>query len=577
MSEKTDIPTTDEELVAMHKKARKRRRRRRIITVVVVVAAIVIFLAILIVMLRNRVTRAVGPDYDEVISFEVTEGSITTSVSGSGTLIDEEEDDIDVPASLEIMNFYVEEGENVKEGELIATVTSASLMGAMSDTQEAIDELDERLSEAAGDTVSSTVTSSVSGRVKAINVAVGDEVATAMYRSGSLMVLSLDGYMAVDVETDALRVNDSVTVTMRDGTSYDGRVRLAAGGVATVVITDDGPQNDAQVTVSTRTGTTVGSGTLYIHSPMSITGYTGTVETIAVSENTEVSAGTTLLTLTDTETSANYDTLLVEREELEEQLDTLIGIYKEGGICAPAAGTVVSIDESLTGTSSGTGLNSLGESASSDVGDVTVATISLGDNMLVEIDVDESDILSLSEGQAAYVTIDSIGEETYEGTVTEISTTASGSSGVTSYTAEIAIPKSEDMLSGMSASVRIVIEGVDDALLIPLEALHQTSSTAYVYTEYDEDTGEFSGMREVTAGLANSNYVEITSGLEEGDVVWYTPSEDSWFTMMYGDEDFDYIDMDDMPAGDMGGGMQPGGAGDMGGGRGGEGGGPGGR
>ncbi len=443
MSDRTDIPTTDEELVEMHKKARKRKQRRRIITVVIVVAAVVIALAIVIVMLRNRVTEAVGPSYDEVVSAEVTRGSITTTVSGSGTLADEDEEDVTVPSSLDITKFYVEEGESVKEGELIATVTNASLMGAMSDTQDAINDLDERLLEAAGDTVSDTITSSVSGRVKAVNVSLGDDVASVMYRSGALMYLSLDGYMAVDVETDSLHANDVVTVTMRNGTSYDGRVSTAAGGIATVLITDDGPVNDAQVTVETRTGTTVGTGKLYIHSPMAITGYAGRVSSIEVSENSEVSAGTTLITLTETETSANYDTLLVERGELEDQLDTLVRIYKEGGICAPGDGTVASINEDLTGVSSSSfysDLYGLGDSASTDEGEVTVANISIGDNMLVDISVDEADILSLSDGQTAYVTIDSIGDESYEGTVTDISTYASSSSGVTSSEAAVTIP-----------------------------------------------------------------------------------------------------------------------------------------
>ena len=147
--------------------------------------------------------------------------------------------------------------------------------------------------------------------------------------------------------------------------------------------------------------------------------------------------------------------------------------------------------------------------------------------MAITISVDETDILSLEVGQEATVSIDSISSETFEGVVAEVNTSASSDSGVTSYSAVIHIDKTENMLSGMSASVVITIEGHEDALLIPVDALHQTSATAYVYTEYDEETGEFSGMQEVTVGLSNSSYVEITEGLEEGDTVYYTTSEDS--------------------------------------------------
>ncbi|MCC8067308.1 MAG: HlyD family efflux transporter periplasmic adaptor subunit, partial [Clostridiales bacterium] len=540
-----------------------------ILTIVIVLVAVIIVVAVAIVLLRRRVDDMAGAASDEVAEAVVTKGSISTTVTGSGTITDEDVDELSVPVSLEITDFYVEEGDVVEQGDLIATVTNASLMGAMSDTQEAIDDLDENLTEAAGDTVSSTVTSSVSGRVKEIFVSSGEDVSSVMYRDGALMMLSLDGYMAVDVDTDSLHVNDSVTVKTGSGTAYDGTVSYAAAGQATVLITDDGPSNGETVTVETKSGSKVGQGALYINSPMAITGYTGTVSSIPVSVGSKVSEGTTLLTLSDTETSANYDTLLVERQDLADQLDTLIRIYKEGGICATSAGTVESIDETLTETSAVTSevssdlasdaldyidegasdnSSAVEEAASSETNDVTVATISKDDNMVITIDVDETDILSLSVGQTAYVTVDSIGDETYEGTVTAINTTASGGSGVTNYSAEITFPKAPEMLSGMSATVEITIEGVEDALIIPVDALHQTSSTAYVYTEYDKDTQEFSGMVEVTTGLANSSLVEITSGLSEGDVVFYTPGDDSEFAALFSDDgDMESYDMEELP------------------------------
>ncbi|MCD7921154.1 MAG: HlyD family efflux transporter periplasmic adaptor subunit [Clostridiales bacterium] len=586
MSKKNDVPMTDENLVEMHRKAKKRKKNKLILTIVIVVVIILVVGSAAIVMLRNRVSESVSSSDSEVLSAEVTTGSISTTVSGSGTLANEEEESIDVPSSLEIVEYYVEEGDTVSEGDLIATVTNASLLTALSDAQDALDELDEELEDAAGDEVSSTITSSVSGRVKYIAVSAGDDVATAMYDSGALMLLSLDGYMAVDVSTDSLTANDSVTVTASDGTSYSGTVESVSDGTATVLITDNGTTYGDTVTVSTSSGTEVGTGELYIHSQMAITGYAGTVYSVSVSENTSVSSGTTLLTLTDTETSANYDAILKEREETEEELETLIRIYKEGGICATASGTISALNSASSGSSSdasavGTSTTSSGSataaatsssssdsaaatttsssSGSSSSGTTTVATISLDENMVISISVDESDILSLSEGQEAAVTIDSIGEDSYTGTVTSISTSATSSSGVTSYSAEVTIPKTEDMLSGMSASVVITIEGVDDALLIPVDALHQTSSTAYVYTEYDESSGEYSGMVEVTTGLSNSSYVEITDGLSEGDTVYYTESSDdsSDFSMDFSDMgggDMDFGNMGDSDSGSMGGG-----------------------
>ncbi len=383
----------------------------------------------------------------------------------------------------------------------------------------------------------------MAGRVKKIYVSSSDDIATAMYENGALMLLSLDGYMAVDVASETLQTGDSVTVTLSDGTSVAGLVEKQVDGIAVVLVTDNGTAYDDTVTVYSSDGTQAGSGTLYIHSQLMISGYTGTVSAVNVSENESVSSGETLITLTDTETSANYDALLKERGEIEDQLNELIKIYKEGGVCATISGVVDSIE-----SGSGTAVSGYEMQAETSAEYTTVATISPDTTMAITISVDEMDILSLSEGQEATVTIDSIGEDSYEGVVAEVSTTASSDSGVTSYSATIHIDKTEEMLSGMSASVVITIEGNDNALLIPVDALHQTSATAYVYTEYDESTGQFSGMQEVTIGLSNSNYVEITDGLSEGDTVYYTTSEE--------ESPFDSNRMD---FGNMGGGMSNGG------------------
>ena len=100
------------------------------------------------------------------------------------------------------------------------------------------------------------------------------------------------------------------------------------------------------------------------------------------------------------------------------------------------------------------------------------------------------------------------------------------------------------MLAGMSASVVIKIDSVDNALIIPEDALQQTSTSAYVYTEYDEETGELGGTVEVQTGISNGSYVEIISGLSEGDTVYYEPAEES-------DSGFSFGNMNGMPSGDF--------------------------
>ena len=529
--EKTsENPAVNEDLTQMHRDARKKKKRKKLIVTICVCAAAIVIIVALVLILQSKVSSTYASSEDAVESAEVTTGSISESITGSGTLTSSDVESIDIPSDVEITDFYVEVGDSVSEGDLLASVSTSTLQSAMSDLQDQLDAVDEEIESLSAESVSSTISAGTSGRVKKIYAEEDTEVADTMYEYGALILISIDGYMAVEIETDDLETGDSVTVTDSDETEYEGTVEEAADGTAVILITDNGPEYGDEVTVTDSDGNEIGTGTLYIHQEMAITGYAGTVSSVSVSENDSVSSGDTLISLTDTELSVNYDSLLSERETIEESLETLIRIYKEGGICATCDGVIESVYDSSSSTSSGSS--------------VTAVTIASNTSMTITVSVDESDILYISEGLEAQVTISSVSDDAFSGTVTDIDTEASSSSGVTTYSATVTIDKTEDMLSGMSATVVIVIQGVEDALLIPVDALYQTSSTSYVYTEYDESTGELSGMVEVTTGLSNSSYVEITDGLEEGDTVYYAASSSD------SSSDFDLSGFGDVTGGD---------------------------
>ncbi|MCD8084904.1 MAG: HlyD family efflux transporter periplasmic adaptor subunit [Clostridiales bacterium] len=531
-------------------KGKSNRRARRIRTVIIVVVIVAAILTGLVLYAQRMVAENFASTDDTIENAEVTVGSISTTVSGSGTLASEGVEDVTFPSSVTLDTIYVEEGDTVSEGDLLASVDAASVLSAMASAQASLDALDEEIEAAAEDEADEEVTTALDGRVKVIYAEEDDDVATVMYENGALLLLSLDGYMAVDVDAGGLAVGDSVTVTDSDGNEYDGTVDAVAAA-ATVLIDDDSAAYGDTVTVTDSDGSTVGTGTLYIHEELKVTGYAGTVEEVEVDVDDAVDAGDTLLTLTDTAYSANYDSLLKERAELEETLQELIALYKQGAVYATLSGVVDSISYSTGSTASSMGSTfdtaSATASSSSDGGETTLLSIAPDETMTVSLSVDETDILSLEVGQEAAITIDSIGTDSYTGTVTEIDTTATSSGGVTQYTVTVTLDKTDSMLSGMSASVTITIEGVENALLLPVDAVTQTSSTAYVYTSYDETTGELGDMVEVTVGLSNSSYIEITDGLSEGDTVYYdasSSSDSSDFSSMFGDMSSRGGDMD---------------------------------
>lgn len=502
------------ETLGKQKKAKKRKIIRTAISIVVILMVVLIAG---VSNLQRKVRQQFASSKEEVISAVAERGTISTLVSGSGMLMNVDTEVVSIPSGVEVTELLVAYGDTVEKGDLLAVADMATVRTAMSTLQEEIDDLDDEISGAKGDTVSSYVTAGVTGRVKILYGETDMLVEDAMVDHGGLAVLSLDGYMAVDIETEALKEGDSVLVILADGEEKTGTVEKRVSRTVTVLVTDNGPEFDEEVTVTTEAGDTIGSGSLYIHNPLVVTGYAGKIKTVNAVLNQQVFSTSPLFILTDTSSSASFDALLRSRSEKEAVLLELLLIQRYGGLTALISGSVYSVAD-------------LDAEEEETEATTDIVTLSPDISMSVTISVDESDILSLALNQTADVTVSSVSEDTLSGVVTEIDKTDSSGA----YTAVITLDKVEGMLPGMTAGVDVRIEGVDDAILIPADALHQTSSGYYVYTTYDEETEAYGGRVDVVPGLSNSNYVEIKSGLQEGDTVYYTEAQDFFSSMGFG-------------------------------------------
>lgn len=491
----------DEALFEALGKTRKQRKRRIVRTIVIILVVLAVVLVTAVSVLRRRVWENYGSRGSDVLSYEANIGTISTVVSGSGTLSNVDTEIVELPVGVELKDVLVEYGDVVSAGDLLATVEMSTVRSAMSDLQTQIEQLDDQISEAEDDRVDSGITAGVSGRVKIIYAERDDSVADVMVKHGALAVLSLDGYMALELESDALTVGDAVSVFYGENRKTEGTVESVAAGVATILVTDNGPKYDEQVTVCTEDGAQLGTANLYIHNPLAVTGFAGTISNVSARENSMVSPSSSLFRLTDTSYSANYDTLLRQRSELEQDLLVLLAIQKYGGITAPISGSVFSAAD-----------------PDSEEPILEVASLSPDVSMSVTITVDESDILSLELDQQADVMVSSVAEDLFVGTVTEIDKSAATGY----YTAQITLDKAKVMLPGMTADVDVRIQGEEDTIIIPVSALHQTSAGYYVYTSYDAELEEYGGRTDVTVGISNDDYVQIKSGLQPGDMVYYT-------------------------------------------------------
>ena len=542
-----DERRNDDALFEALNREKKKKKNRHIRQTVIVLTLVALLLVYAVSTLQQRVRDTVAAQRDAIKSAAVTVGTVSTTVSGSGTIRDVDAEEISVPAGVKITEVLVESGDKVCSGDVLATVENADVLNALADVQQQIDKKDAEMNDAASDTVDEVLRAKVSGRVKKIYAQSGDSVAECMIRYGALALISQDGSMALELENSSLKAGDAVTLLRADGSSLTGEVDRVYNGKAVILTDDRLPSLGEEVTVQSSVGESLGRAALYIHSPVRVTGYTGTVDYLSVKENDNIWEGAGILRLKDTKTPARYDAIVKEREELEKTLLALLTLYRDGALCTPFEGTILSVDYEEESSSDSKAAETpavpaqaaaltvqTAASASSASGKETkVLTLARDEKMSVTIPVDEADILALQPGQEAELTIEAIGRDSYHGLITELDRSAASNAGVTSYTATVTFDKAEHMLAGMTADAVISISGKENVLVLPTDAINRTSASAYVYTGYNADTGLLSDPKTVTVGVSNEDFTEIRSGLGEGETVYYKEKESFDYMMGY--------------------------------------------
>ena len=344
------------------------KRRRKKLMVIIPVAVVCVAGAGTVGYFKVAHTKPVQNVTVQAQSAEAKKGNLSKTIVGTGNLELAEAEDQDAPSGLEISEVMVESGDEVKEGDVLAVVDESSILEAMEQVQEEISQLDESIQEYQDSDEENVIESSVSGRVKKINVSAGSDVSDTMVSDGALMVLSLDGKMAVSLSgVSGVSAGDSVTVTLSSGTQVTGTVDSVSGKDCMVTLTDNGTTYGDTVTVTDSSGQELGSGELTIHEPLEITGTSGTVSAVNVSENASVSEGTTLLTLEGSANETQYQELLAKREARTATLKKLIQLKADPEIKAEISGTVQSVNVSA-GSSTTTDSSSGSSSGSSGSG-----------------------------------------------------------------------------------------------------------------------------------------------------------------------------------------------------------------
>jgi len=299
-------------------------------------------------------------------------------------------------------------------------------------------------------------------------------------------------------------------------------------------------------------------------------GVSGTVQELYVDEKEYVKKGQKLSYISSESTDKQVTSQQIRLEQARLNLETLRTKLADCKVFASIDGVADLGLAQFDSEGAGSGSNSSSSSGTIgqdywQVGDEVSPGQILADitgaGMTVTVPVDEVDISKVEVGQAATISADALPDKSFHGTVAEIATKGTEQNGVASFDVTVSIDQPAGLKENMTANVEILVAAKEGVLLLPIEAVQERQGRKFVIMATDGNDGGSAGnagssnagesagtgkgtgagagmnsggdgaegraaggnqqgsMKPVETGLYNETMIEITSGLQEGDVV----------------------------------------------------------
>jgi membrane fusion protein, macrolide-specific efflux system len=243
----------------------------------------------------------------------------------------------------------------------------------------------------------------------------------------------------------------------------------------------------------TATGTVQPQNRLEIKPPIG-----GRIEKILVVEGQKVKAGDVLALMSSTERAALLDAAQLQGGDTLKKWED---VYKPTPLLAPIDGEVIvkAVNPGQTVTTAD-------------------AVIVLSDRLIVQAQVDETDIGKVKLGQDAVITLDAYADINVKAKVDHVYYESKTVNNVTIYQVDIVPQTVPDVFrSGMSANVRIIRESKDNVLLLPETVVKNKDGKSFVLL--GRAKGAKPQEKDIITGLSDGINIEIKSGLTENDKV----------------------------------------------------------
>ena len=499
-------------------RSKKGKRWLKILVALVVVAAIV---AGCVSSLKKNVNSQLAGTY---LVATAARQDLTVSVSGTATLEPADSYNVTTLISGEIMTSPFEVGDLVDKGALLYAMDSSDAQDSVSRAEISVEQARLSYQQAQEALHPTAPLSGVIGEIYVHNgqsVSAGTQIAKVVasteltmdflfafaepsdFYVGQSATVFIDGFDGTQMGT-VTYISDSSAITANGKQAVSVRVRL----------NNPGAVSDA-FTATAVIGNYTSYGDTPVAMPASSIVYAaaaGTINDLNKLAGATVNKGDVLCTVESESIRDQIESARLNLESAQLSAGTASDSVDDYNITAPIAGTVIEKNfkagDKVDGAASG-----------------TLAVIYDLSYLKLEMAVDELDIGKVEEGQKVEITADALEGQTFTGVVDTISISGTTVGGATSYPVTIILEDYGDLRPGMNVSAKIIGEEIPDALCIPVDAVGRGNVVTVpgpgAMNEDNTAVVDITKLetREVTLGRNDDMYIEVTDGLEEGDIV----------------------------------------------------------
>ena len=505
--------------------------------------AVVAAAAVLVAVIVPRRSRSASADL-AYTQEKLGRRDIVNVYDGSGTINAADSYTVKSLVTGTVLTADFELGDTIQKGDVLYVIDSSDVEGDLESAQLSVSQAQRSYDDAAD---ARNVRTKIGGEVSSFAVAAGDAVqagqTVATVRDTSVMLLAVD-FPAAEAQSfavgQAAQVMPDTTFEVLNGTirSVSGADPSGDASLMTCTVTIAVPNAGSLTTAQAAVAQVNGVSSLnsahfaYQREETVVAAASGTVSELCVREGSTVRQDDVLLRITGKDLDKQAQNAADNLRSAELRMSSAERNISHYTIDAPISGTIV--DKKVKAGD---------KLSANDTAMQNLCTIYDMSYLEMKLNVDELKIRSLEVGQEVEITADAVPGETYKGVISSILVAGTTANGSTSYPVTVRIDDMGELLPGMNATAKITTASVKNVLALPNAALVRGSYVLVTKDSPSAANAETSMTApdgyvyvKVTTGISDDDYIEVKSGLQEGDTIAYDNSSvsatDFYSTMM---------------------------------------------